>query len=56
MVKTEGFGINALPFKFGCPTGAVRFMMILVTLNPANPFKPVFSLAIFIHDVVGERT
>jgi len=39
-VKMEGFGMKALPFKFGCPAGVVRFIIISVTLNPASPFRP----------------
>ena len=40
MVIRDGFGIYAYPWRFGCPGGAVRFILTFVTLKPANPLRP----------------
>lgn len=42
MVITEGFGINAVPRRFGCPAGAVRLIFKLVVLKPCSPLRAVY--------------
>ena len=39
MVITEGFGINAVPRRFGCPAGALTLSFKLVVLKPCSPLS-----------------